>query len=75
MSSLEKELKAENLSESKKWTLCNQMEEPEWIRITRSEVCTQELLIFRNFRGNYQAVQAQQGLWKSSLISVIHIGC
>ena len=58
---MEKKLKAENLSDSKKQTLCNQMEElvekidemyTEWIRITG--VRTKEFVNISNIRRHYQ---------------------
>ena len=63
LSYLEKKLWAENINDSKKQTLCNQMEElvkkleekhTEWIRITRPEVRTQEFVIINVFRIHYQ---------------------
>ena len=60
---MENKLKAENLNDSKKQALCNQMEvlvekldekNTELIRITRPEVRTQEFVIFSDFRSHYQ---------------------
>ena len=84
LSKLEENLKSENLSDSKKQTLCNKMEEQvekldeictEWIQITRPVVRAGEFADFSDIRSHYrdQALQAQQRLWKSNIVSFIHI--
>ena len=78
---LEKKLKAENLSDSEKQILCNQAERllekldgifAEFLQIMKTESCPQGFV--KLLSRPDQAVQAQQGLWRSNIVSVIYIG-
>ena len=63
MLKLEKNLMSENLSDQKKQTLCNKMEEQvekldeictEWIQISKPEVHAREFVVFSDIRSHYR---------------------